>query len=698
MRARMTLVTLAAMSWTGCGNDRSITAPQLPLYYLKAPTNNGDGQTDTVLATLPLPFRALVRRGDAPAAGIDVLWEIPGDTLQGVPDLRATTVTDSAGIATSPFRLTLGRVSGAYEVKASVPGLVQPGPIFIFPPNDPLCGSALCFTATATAGRPTQLHYVSGNDQVDTVGTPLEADYVVQATDAYGNGAAGVAIDWAVASGGGSISPARDTTALPSGYAHARSTLGSAGGVQTVTARAAGLQGGPHVAFTATGRTLLPVASLTLTPESATVSMDRTVQLSLILRDSTGAEVFGRRRIVWTSSPQTVATTDTNGLVRARGPGTATVIAMAEGVGDTTFVTVPPSPPAFILAGIVAGGEHTCGLTSDGTAYCWGGSVVGQLGNGSYTSSSKPVAVAGGHSFTTLVAGADHTCGLTTDGTVYCWGGNPDGELGNGSFNDSAIPVLVTGGLTFSTLGTGSYHTCGLTSSGAAYCWGWGDYGQLGNGSFYMSSGSPVAVLGGQRFTALAKGFGWHTCGLTSTGAAYCWGHNFDGELGNNSFDHSATPVAVSGGLVLSTLVTGFFHTCGLTNAGTAYCWGDNHWSELGDTVTFQRPVPGPVSGGLTFNALAAGGGYTCGPSTLGPASCWGADGHGQLGDGSYANSSTPVSVSSSLVFKTIAGGADHTCGLSNSGEAYCWGSNTSGQLGDGTTIDSRFPIKVLQP
>jgi alpha-tubulin suppressor-like RCC1 family protein len=699
MRIRMALTVAAAMVGAACSGDHVTApspAPAEPLYYLKAPTNSGDGQSDTVLATLALPFRVLVRRGDVPADSATVLWEIPGDTLIGVPDVRVTTVTGADGIAVSPFRLTLGRVAQTYMVRASVPGYVTPGPVFIF--SDAPCGSALCFRATATAGKPRQLRYVSGNDQVDTVGTRLEADYVVQAIDAYGNGVAGVPIDWAVTAGGGSIAPARDTTAAPSGYARARSTLGPAAGAQTATATASGLPGGPRITFSARGAKLLPVASLTLTPESATVVVDRTVQLSAVLRDSTGAVVFGQRHISWTSNPPTVATVDTNGMVRGTGPGAATVIAMSEGVGDTTFITVLPPPPAFILAAVVAGNAHTCGLIGDGTAYCWGDNSFGQLGSGTFVSgSTTPVAVSGSRSYTALVAGADHTCGLTGDGRAYCWGRNDDGELGNGSFASSVVPVLVGGGLRFSALGTGAYHTCGLASAGTAYCWGWNDFGQLGDGSF-NSSPIPIAVSTSQTFTTFATGFGWHTCALTSSGAAYCWGHNDDGELGDGTFNTSPVAVLVSGGMTYTKLVTGFFHTCGLTNGGGAYCWGDNHWSQLGDTVTFQRPAPGPVAGGLSIISITAGGGHSCGPASSGPAFCWGRNWYGQLGDGSTIDRPTPVSVSTAVAFRALAGGVDHTCGLSPSGEAYCWGSNAAGQLGDGTTSNSSLPTRVVRP
>lgn len=94
---------------------------------------------------------------------------------------------------------------------------------------------------------------------------------------------------------------------------------------------------------------------------------------------------------------------------------------------------------------IAAGGSHWCGLTNDGTAYCWGGNLYGQLGRGyergADTDTPKPPL--GELRFRALSAGGDHTCGLTTDAQVYCWGRNGQGQLGNGTTESSHTPVLA---------------------------------------------------------------------------------------------------------------------------------------------------------------------------------------------------------------------------------------------------------------
>ena len=238
---------------------------------------------------------------------------------------------------------------------------------------------------------------------------------------------------------------------------------------------------------------------------------------------------------------------------------------------------------------------------------------------------------------TAVSAGGPFTCGLSVGGAAYCWGYNADGNLGTGTTTYRIpMPVSVVGGITFAHLSAGDTHTCALTPSGTAYCWGSNGVGQLGSPIQPCSEGglcsaTPQPVAGGLTFTSISAGAN-HTCGVTSNSVLYCWGYNAYGQLGDGTTQDRAVPVAVVGGVEFSFVSAGFTHSCGLTPTFRAYCWGSNREGEIGDGTTIDRPTAVPVAGGLAFVALAAGLEQTCGLTPSGVAYCWGSNGYGALG------------------------------------------------------------------
>ena len=389
-----------------------------------------------------------------------------------------------------------------------------------------------------------------------------------------------------------------------------------------------------------------------------------------------------------------------------------------------------------------APGMHTCRIPSSGSPQCWGYNDSGQLGDGSNTTRGLPVtvvtgglgtvsgttfpAVAGG--FTSIVTGGTHTCGTTTTGAAYCWGNNADGQLGSetnastvtSSFStlvtQTRAPVLVSGGITFSSLTAGGRHTCGLTSAGKAYCWGANTTYQLGDGQARapysitnMSRTSPVAVSGNLTFASISAGMA-HSCGLTTSNTAYCWGSNGAFQLGDNSAVQTVTgtfndfgvdryePIAVVDAPSFSSVTAGDYHTCGLTPSGSAHCWGANWYGQLGTGVTGSTSInrkPVAVAGQHAFASLSAGATHTCGITTAGKVYCWGDNQRGQLGDGTRTQSNIPIaSITPSLpvsgayaptfTFAGVISRGTHTCAQTSSGVMYCWGGNDRGQLGLG--------------
>ncbi len=354
------------------------------------------------------------------------------------------------------------------------------------------------------------------------------------------------------------------------------------------------------------------------------------------------------------------------------------------------------------------GGLSTCGVTTDDLGYCWGANNFGNLGDGTFQTRLIPAAVVGGLRFKEVREGVTHTCGLTTDGRAYCWGENNNGQLGNGTDGaPSLTPVAVAGGRRFTQIRVGFRHSCALTAAGVAFCWGDNGVGQLGTGTTtgpedcagLSCSTRPVRVPGSFVWTEIRPG-GEHTCGLTNTQRAYCWGNNGFGQVGDGSIDNRSKPVAVAGNHLFKQVSAGGVHTCAVATDDRAFCWGRNRDGRVGGgSTTPRRRKPVAVTGGLKFSGVTAGTEHTCGVTTGNVAYCWGLNIYSQLGDGTQVNRSVPTRVAGGLRWDVVLAGWRHSCGIVvSTGAAYCWGENGAGQLGNGTTVNHPTPIAVVGP
>ncbi|MCX6874730.1 MAG: cadherin-like beta sandwich domain-containing protein, partial [Verrucomicrobia bacterium] len=237
-------------------------------------------------------------------------------------------------------------------------------------------------------------------------------------------------------------------------------------------------------------------------------------------------------------------------------------------LGDNGYTYSSSVPVAVTSSGILtgktvvaiaAGDSHSLALCSDGTVAAWGYNGYGQLGTGNTSTSYVPITVTtsgilAGKTVVHIAAGYYHSLALCSDGTVAAWGYNGYGQLGNGSATDSSVPVAVTSsgilaGKTVANIAASYYHSLALCSDGTVAAWGYNGWGQLGNNS-YGSSSVPVAVttsgiLTGKTVANIAAGY--HYClALCSDGTLAAWGNNGSGQLGNNSSGSSIVPVAVS--------------------------------------------------------------------------------------------------------------------------------------------------------
>jgi large repetitive protein len=275
--------------------------------------------------------------------------------------------------------------------------------------------------------------------------------------------------------------------------------------------------------------------------------------------------------------------------------------------------TTGDTPLNGVIA-IAAGESHACAVTSSGAALCWGDNSNGQLGNGGEIGSSVPVIVSGlSTGVATIAAGSDFTCAVLTDTKAFCWGEGSNGQLGNGSTASVATPVAVldsTGKTLLNgvvAISAGFENTCALTDSGTAFCWGANGSGQLGSGSVNSQSNIPVQVMDSTGQSALnvvvaISGGLDNNCAVTSTGAALCWGRNDFGQLGIGNTTNTSAPAPVFGLTSgVAAIAAGYHHSCAVTSTAAAQCWGFNLNGQLasGSTSSSLSPTEAVGVGGL---------------------------------------------------------------------------------------------------
>jgi alpha-tubulin suppressor-like RCC1 family protein len=242
----------------------------------------------------------------------------------------------------------------------------------------------------------------------------------------------------------------------------------------------------------------------------------------------------------------------------------------------------------------------------------------------------------------------------------------------------------------------GSFHAC-LVSQGAAYCWGDNRFGQVGDGTL-ANRNARVLVQGLDNGVIDISAGAYHTCAVVN-GAARCWGLNNFGQLGDGTTLSRSLPITVTGlESGVYAINAGHEHTCALVQGFGIQCWGRNDAGQLGDgTAGNIRTAPVNVVGlGSGLTQIEAGWSFTCALSTEGAVKCWGINQFGQLGTGNRVWSNIPVAVLGlDKAVTDISAGSWHGCAALIDGMVKCWGLNDHGQLGDGTTIDRSIPTNV---
>lgn len=378
-------------------------------------------------------------------------------------------------------------------------------------------------------------------------------------------------------------------------------------------------------------------------------------------------------------------------------------------LGNGSFITSTSPVQVNGLNSVIAvsggqAGYHSLALKADGTVWTWGKNTEGQLGDGTLNNSNIPVQVSGLSNVIAIAGGEYHSLALKNDGTVWAWGRNSNGQLGDSTTTNSSVPVQVLYLSGVTDIKGGRYFSFALKSDSTVWSWGQNADGQLGDGTTTQRL-TPVQVVNLNQVVAIA-GSAFHCLALKSDGTIRAWGRGVDGQLGDGLQTASSIPVQVLSINNAVEIVSGTNYSFALTANDSIYAWGRNIYGQLGNDTSgnyYYSPVPtlGLCATSLAnpiMHKISAGWShslYVC--NTNSSLNSWGANSFGQLGNNTTnsAATSTAVPVANLTGVKSVDAGYQHTLALMNDSTVYAWGSNVYGQLGIGSNIADSVPMMI---
>ena len=159
---------------------------------------------------------------------------------------------------------------------------------------------------------------------------------------------------------------------------------------------------------------------------------------------------------------------------------------------------------------IAAGDSYSLAIDTSGQAWAWGANWSGQLGDGTTTSHNKPIKVAIDTGLASVIAiAASNSSNLAIDGTgqAWAWGYNDYGQLGDGTNTSSNKPVKVatdTGLTHVMAIAAATSHSLAIDNTGQAWAWGANWSGQLGDGT-NTNRNKPTLVVKDTGLNAVLK-------------------------------------------------------------------------------------------------------------------------------------------------------------------------------------------------
>lgn len=346
---------------------------------------------------------------------------------------------------------------------------------------------------------------------------------------------------------------------------------------------------------------------------------------------------------------------------------------------------------------VSAGDDHTCGIKEGGSLWCWGNNFYGELGNdksGEDAFSNIPIQIVKEASWKTVSCGNSFTCAVKVDGTLWCWG-IKSANLGLGKevamLPPSPNPLQVGSDTDWEFINAGSGHACAIKNNGTLWCWGTDYQGELGSGSKYYAAYSPTQVGSDTNWKYvnpyLNSGYNF---AIKTDGMFVAWAYDTCTKYDSVTQKCTETVGHYSpeqiGTEKWSFASSTNEQTCVVKKSdGTLWCWTSDCTEKVntwGDCYLRSRdPVQASAESWIYADGEEY---YGCGIKANGTLWCWGSDSRVSIGIGGSVKAESAVKIGSENNWSTISIGLYHLCGIKTDGTLWCWGDGTYGQLGNG--------------
>ena len=344
-----------------------------------------------------------------------------------------------------------------------------------------------------------------------------------------------------------------------------------------------------------------------------------------------------------------------------------------------------------------------------GALYGFGIANNGRTGLGFANASVSELGTRAGdaQNWRVVAASTSASFGIDVDGRLFSWGGSALGQSGQGVIGgDTLVPTQIGTASNWVTVSGGNQNAYAINSLGHMYAWGWNGFGQIGNGIIGDADPdtiiwAPVRIAPETEWAYVSAGINY-VLAICRDGELFGWGQG--GPLSWHASGQTAATTAVPTAITnaengnWAAVSAGHFHSLALTTDGRLFAWGDLRFGRTGQDHTLgSSAVPTQVGDRNNWTAIAANDQGSIVLNDDGEIYSFGSNLFGAIAQGTEAGYvGTPTRVGTDDNWESISSFTNNGYAINTDGEIFAWGQNLfGGMTGAATDVTLTTPTLV---